>query len=266
VLGLSQLLLGPLQSIAQAVPSVRRGRASAARIDVLLGAADGTPRAPASETTGSMVVGGTINVASGSIHGVVCNSAAEAEVLHRSLSGEGRQGQIGVSIDGAAITELDPTRVLVWPHKGVPLGATVGEMVGVAAHGRDVAERAIMAASATEILERTADGWDAPVAESGSSLSGGERQRLALARALSESPEVLVLNEPTSAVDAVTEMEIAAGIKRMRSGKTTVLVTSSPTLLASCDQVTLVIDSRVARSGVHRELLADPDYLRVVAR
>jgi putative ABC transport system ATP-binding protein len=108
---------------------------------------------------------------------------------------------------------------------------------------------------------------DARITERGRSLSGGQRQRLALARSLITDPEVLVLDEPTSAVDSHTEARIAEGLRDLRSGRTTVVFTSSPLLLDRADRVVLVHEGEVAAVGVHRELVhSEPLYRAVVTR
>lgn len=84
------------------------------------------------------------------------------------------------------------------------------------------------------------EGWERQVGERGRMLSGGQRQRVILARALAEDPEVLILHEPTSSVDTVTETAIAAGIADARKGRTTVLITRSPILLNICTKVVTV--------------------------
>ncbi|MCO8301316.1 ATP-binding cassette domain-containing protein, partial [Streptomyces sp. RKCA744] len=107
----------------------------------------------------------------------------------------------------------------------------------------------------------------ARITERGRSLSGGQRQRLALARSLVTDPEVLVLDEPTSAVDSHTEARIAEGVRRLRAGRTTVVMTSSPLLLDRADRVVFVHKGEVAGTGTHRELLStDPAYRAVVTR
>jgi len=108
---------------------------------------------------------------------------------------------------------------------------------------------------------------DARVTERGRSLSGGQRQRLALARSLITDPEVLVLDEPTSAVDSHTEARIAGGVRSLRAGRTTVVFTSSPLLLDHADRVVLVHEGEVVAVGVHRELVhSEPRYRAVVTR
>ena len=84
---------------------------------------------------------------------------------------------------------------------------------------------------------RSPDGLDSEVAERGRTFSGGQRQRLVLARALLADPEVLVLVEPTRAVDAHTEARIAARLRAHRAGRTTVVTTTSPLMLDAADEV-----------------------------
>ena len=99
------------------------------------------------------------------------------------------------------------------------------------------------------------------------SFSGGQRQRLVLARALLADPEILVLVEPTSAVDAHTEARIARDLREARRGRTTVVVTTSPLVLDQADRVVLVSDGRVVAEGAHRELLRTrEDYRDTVTR
>ena len=126
---------------------------------------------------------------------------------------------------------------------------------------------AVDTASAGDVLEALPDGLDSEVAERGRSFSGGQRQRLVLARALVADPEVLVLVEPTSAVDAHTEARIADGLAVARPGRATVVCTTSPLLLDRADKVALVAGGRVVAEGTHRDLLeTEPRYRAVVTR
>ena len=99
---------------------------------------------------------------------------------------------------------------------------------------------AVSVANAEDILDALPEGLDAPVEERGRSFSGGQRQRLVLTRALLSEAEVLVLVEPTSAVDAHTEARIADRLRDARAGRTTVIVTSSPLVLDRADRVVCV--------------------------
>ena len=103
--------------------------------------------------------------------------------------------------------------------------------------------------------------------ERGRSFSGGQRQRLVLARALLAEAEILVLVEPTSAVDAHTEARIAQRLHEARRGRTTVVMTGSPLVLDQADRVVLIAGGRVAATGTHRELLrSSPAYRFAVTR
>jgi ABC-type multidrug transport system fused ATPase/permease subunit len=126
---------------------------------------------------------------------------------------------------------------------------------------------AIRTASAEDVLVALPDGLDSDVEEKGRSFSGGQRQRLVLVRALLADPAVLVLVEPTSAVDAHTEARIADRLRDHRAGRSTVVLTASPLLLDRVDEVIFVAAGRVVASGKHHDLLeTDPHYRRTVTR
>jgi ABC-type multidrug transport system fused ATPase/permease subunit len=121
---------------------------------------------------------------------------------------------------------------------------------------------AIAVANAEDVVEALPEGLDAFVDERARSFSGGQRQRLVLARALLSEAEVLVLVEPTSAVDAHTEARIARRLREARQGKTTVVITASPLMLDQTDRVFFVEDGRVVADGTHRELLSSHEGYR----
>lgn len=180
----------------------------------------------------------------------------------------------GVGLDDLPL-DAARTAVLVQDKEPVLLSGTLRELLDVPSSGRVSADEALSAARCGDIVNTlaqapTASGGDpmtAHVTERGRSLSGGQRQRLALARSLVADPEVLVLDEPTSAVDSHTEAGIAAGIKEVRRGRTTVVLASSPLLLDAADRVALVRRGTVVAVGTHRELLrTEPRYRAVVTR
>ena len=120
---------------------------------------------------------------------------------------------------------------------------------------------ALDAAAATETVDALPEGVHERVAERGRTFSGGQRQRLSLARALLTDAEVLVLIEPTSAVDAHTESQIAERLREARDGRTTVVVTASPLLLDRMDTIAVVRKGRVVGTGTHQQLLRQEDDL-----
>jgi putative ABC transport system ATP-binding protein len=179
----------------------------------------------------------------------------------------------GVPLDGLPL-ETARTAVLVQDKDPVLLAGSLGDLLDVPSSGAVSAQQALDAAQCADVLEALVQGapdaedpLQAHVTERGRSLSGGQRQRLALARSLVADSEVLVLDEPTSAVDAHTEARIAQGVRELRSGRTTVVLTSSPLLLDRADRVVLVHDGTALAVGTHRSLLrTEPRYRAVVVR
>ncbi|MET1043885.1 MAG: ABC transporter ATP-binding protein [Microbacteriaceae bacterium] len=131
--------------------------------------------------------------------------------------------------------------------------------------------RALEHAAATETIAGLPAGVHEVIAERGRSFSGGQRQRLSLARALLADSEVLVLIEPTSAVDAHTEAQIAESLREARADRTTVVVSASPLILDRMDVIRVLQNGRLVGSGSHGELMRQQDdvgflYRSVVAR
>jgi ABC-type multidrug transport system fused ATPase/permease subunit len=132
---------------------------------------------------------------------------------------------------------------------------------------RQQAEQVLRTAAAEDVYDALPGGWAGQLDERGRGLSGGQRQRVVLARALAVDPAVLVLVEPTSAVDAHTEAAIAARVAAHRRGRTTVVTTVSPLWLHHADHVVLLSGGRVVAEGAHEQLLAaEPAYRDVVVR
>jgi putative ABC transport system ATP-binding protein len=267
--GLAQFLIGPLERLTEIGPILAGARGSARRVAGLLAAPPAVHEGDAAlppDPAGAVRVrlpGGpagdaTIGIAAGEHVGIVTLQAGDTTVLLDALA---RDTDAPVVLDGADLREvtLDEARraVLVARHEATLFEGTVADNTG-----REPA--ALAAAAADEVVETLPHGLDSEVAERGRTLSGGQRQRIGLARALAAAPAVLVLHEPTTAVDAVTEHRIAAGVSQLREGCTTVVVASSPALLARCDRVLLVDGGTVVASGTHQELVADERYRHAV--
>lgn len=121
---------------------------------------------------------------------------------------------------------------------------SVREAVSVAEHDDAALEQALWAANAVDVVEALPDGLDSHLESQGRNVSGGQRQRLRLVRALLSEPDVLVLVEPTSALDAVTEAAVARRVKEARAGRTTVVVSSSPLWVGQADQTVYLEEGR----------------------
>ncbi|MEV0949506.1 ABC transporter ATP-binding protein [Promicromonospora sp. NPDC050249] len=242
VVGLTQFLLEPLQSLARNAGTLwASANASAARLLDLLRE---EPR-PAQRDDVAAPAGADRQV---------------AESLLAELAQDVPGGELVVVAADARTARalLDTIRAarpdaLVVPHEAHLFAGTVRE--NVALPGADVARvtAALDAAGCGELAEILPDGWDTPVGEGGASLSGGQRQRVALARALAADAPLLVLHDPTTAVDAVTEAAIADGLRRVRGGRRTVIFTRSPALLQVADRVVEPVEPREhAAAGEHR--------------
>ncbi|MFI8768993.1 ABC transporter transmembrane domain-containing protein [Streptomyces sp. NPDC053792] len=213
---------------------------------------------------------------------VVCGDPDVAGRLADRLGGhpaEPDADHTSVLLGGVPLDELPledaRTVVLVQDKDPVLLSGTLRELLDVPASGAVRAGEALSAARCDDVLDALAqasvdtggDPMRTRITERGRSLSGGQRQRLALARSLVTDPEVLVLDEPTSAVDAHTEATVATGIAELRRTRTTVVLASSPLLLDRADRVVLVHDGQAVAVGTHRDLLAtEPRYRAVVTR
>ncbi|UZI32766.1 ABC transporter transmembrane domain-containing protein [Streptomyces sp. VB1] len=224
----------------------------------------------------------------GQFTAVVCGDPDEAGRLAERLGGHAETGEEdgaasagtpSVLLGAVALDEipLDAARaaVLVQDKDPVLLSGTLQELLDIPASGLVTAEAALEAAQCGDVLSALAqaspdndgDPMRTRITERGRSLSGGQRQRLALARSLVTDPEALVLDEPTSAVDSHTEARVAAGIAKLRRGRTTVAFASSPLLLDAADRVVLVHEGTVVAVGTHRDLLrTEPRYRAVVTR
>ncbi len=190
-----------------------------------------------------------IRVEPGELVGVHADDRVAARIVAALLdpaAGEGR-----VFLDGVPAGRLDEdiyrSQVRVAPHEAVLFSGTIAENLDIPGAPPGLRQAALKAAACDDFATVALGGGDRQVGQNGEQLSGGQRQRVALARALATDAPVLVLHDPTTAVDAVTETAIAGGLREIRSGRSTLLIASSPALLGRCDRV---VDLRRATAGV----------------
>ncbi|MDF3045741.1 MAG: ATP-binding cassette protein [Ornithinibacter sp.] len=289
--GYTAFLTMPMRTATEFVDKLTRSRVAARRIATILSVepdhalADEQPRVAFDDrvaagsplegvlddlSRGAPLVDPTSDVViePGRLTAIVSARPEETSVIAHRLARTtpGRHGVRwgGVPVDDLPIDEVR-ARIVVSESDPHLFSGPLREALG----GSSDTERyaAIEVASATDALDALEGGMDGELEERGRTLSGGQRQRVALARALLRDPDVLVLVEPTSAVDAHTEARVAERLVGHRAGRTTVLITASPLLLDRADTVLLVEHGRVTAQGRHHDLLrSTPAYRRVVLR
>jgi ABC-type multidrug transport system fused ATPase/permease subunit len=279
--GYAFFLVVPIRTAIEAADKFTRSHVGAARIiDVLVTrpeiAEPATPAAP--PPVGSVLADAMsgLTVEPGLMTGLAGSdpdqTAAIAHRLGRLVEDE------GVTLGGVPLHDLPlhtvRHRILVSEAEPRLFTGTLRDELDPwerAGDDSDVYE-ALRVAAADDVLEALPDGLDSSIDEGGREFSGGQRQRLALARTLLTDTEVLVLIDPTSAVDAHTEALVAGRLRDARHdssapARTTVVTSVSPLMLNHCDDVVFVRDGVVEARCTHRELLADhPPYRETVTR
>lgn len=248
--GLVQFLLSPLQNLARGVGTTwATATASAARLLVVLSTTDDPRRLPPPVHEEPMPAEGTLRiddvtvgdtalsacVERGEILVVAVDDAAQAAAVAAAFTGDAD----GVSLGGVPLGRRRRD-VLVAPRENDVFAGSIRGNVAVPGATAAAVGAACAAAMCEEFADALAGGLGAEVGERGNRLSGGQRQRVALARAYAAQAPVLVLHDPTSAVDAVTEAAIVERMGRMRRHGYTVVITPSPAFQAIADRVVVL--------------------------
>ncbi|MFV2018718.1 ABC transporter ATP-binding protein [Micromonospora sp. LOL_023] len=272
--GYTAFLVGPMRTLTEFVHTTTRGHVAARRVAGLLAIepelADPPRPRRVPPADGDLVdVPSGLRVAAGRLTAVAATAPEDVVALADRL---GRYRDAEVTLAGVPLRELALAtvrqRILVADNDAwLFAGRLRDELDGDAQLPDDALRSVLNVASAADIVAALPAGLDAVVAERGREFSGGQQQRLRLARALLADPPILILVEPTSAVDAHTEARIADRLRAARSGRTTVVCTTSPLLLEHADRVVLLHDGKVLAEGGHAELLrTEPRYAALVTR
>ena len=205
--------------------------------------------------------GVTLHIPSGSRLALVGQSGAGKSTVGALVARFYDPSQGSVSVDGRDAREW-PLR-WVRDQVGVLLQDTIlfsGSVRDNIAYGTDAdqaqIEEVTRAADALAFVQSLPDGFDTMLGPGGLGLSGGQRQRIGIARVLLRDPPILVLDEPTTGLDAESEQQVMAGLHRLIEGRTTILITHSTALARSADQVAVMSAGRVVEHGAPEQLLA----------
>ncbi|MFH9570672.1 ABC transporter ATP-binding protein [Streptomyces sp. NPDC017230] len=280
--GLAQFIMEPLKLFSEMPKYVMIARASAERMALVLTAPPVTAPGPQRPAAGGglevdRVRYGALRkvrfrVSAGEFVAIAAyqpRAAADlASVLALNVPPHAYDGVVRVGGRALADLSIEAARehLLVNPYDGEIFAGTLRTNIDPSGTSRTLSE-AVEASMLTDVVALHREGLDYAVRDRGANLSGGQRQRLSLARALAADTDVLVLRDPTTAVDAVTEQLVARNIAKLRRGRTTLVITSSPALLDAADRVLVLDDGVITAEDTHRNLLAtDEAYCLAVTR
>jgi ABC-type multidrug transport system fused ATPase/permease subunit len=269
----ASFLAVPLATLTEVADNEVRGLVAAGRIVTILRHAPevADPADPAAMPPPGVALrdpASGLIVRPGELLGVAADDPADAADLASRLGGY--QSLAGPMLGGVPLRRLQVAqvreRILLAANDAHIFAGQFDEQLAGAGTASDPATvAAISAASADDVLD--AVGLKGQLAARGRTLSGGQAQRVRLARALVADPEILILVEPTSAVDAHTEAAIASGLRAARQGRTTVVISNSPLVLGQADRVAFLQAGTVTAEGTHRELAtASSGYASAVLR
>lgn len=257
--GLAQALIPQMTMVTgNAVPAWAAAKASSGRVlDALRDTMEPSERVPAANSVDPPVTPavdvtvpehGAVRVEPGEIVGLSTDDVTGTRIADALLAPHAAADGVGVSLDRHPAAQVGlaayRSRIVVAPHAATLFSGTIADNLDLSAASPELRTAALRTAACEDFATETR-----AVGEMGSHLSGGQRQRVALARALATDAPVLVLHDPTTAVDSVTEAVIAERLGELRRGRSTLLITSSPVLLGVCDRVVELRPGHVEAPG-----------------
>ena len=282
----------PLSSIAETIGSLQQAIVSARRVREILALTPEAAEAP-NGLDASTVEGHVrfehVRFAYDDAHAVLDDVSCEARpgemVAIVGLTGAGKTTLVSlvprffepthgrVLVDGVDVSSYGlrslRERIALVPQEPVLFSGTLADNIR---YGRLNAsdgqvEAAARAAHVHDFIQRLPQGYATEVVEAGATLSGGERQRLGIARALLKDAPILILDEPTSSLDAISEEAVFDALRRLRHGRTTIVIAHRLSTIRDASRILVLDGGRVVAQGTHDELLASNQlYQRMCAR
>ncbi|WP_239615453.1 ABC transporter ATP-binding protein [Cohnella mopanensis] len=276
------MLIWPMFAIGELINIMQRGNASLDRINETLGVnadVEETEAPVALEVPESIafdsvtfrypsssidnLVDISFSLRRGQTLGIVGRTGSGKTTLLKQLLREYPMGQGNLTVGGVSLSELELNRLRSWigyvPQQPILFSRTIRENIWFGteeeAGDEERLNRALELASFRKDVAFLSDGLETLVGEKGVALSGGQKQRVSIARAVIADPEILMLDDALSAVDAKTETEILEGIRSERAGKTTIITTHRLTAVQHADWILVLDEGRIAEEGTHEQLL-----------
>ncbi|ANU16636.1 multidrug ABC transporter permease/ATP-binding protein [Planococcus maritimus] len=214
------------------------------------------------QSTAINLQGINLSMNSGQTLGIVGKTGSGKTTFVKQLLKEYPTGEGSLTMNGIEINELSKAQLRDWvgyvPQDHVLFSRTILENIlfGKADATQEEVAEAIKLSYFEKDLAMLPNGLETLVGEKGVALSGGQKQRISIARAIIKNPEILILDDSLSAVDAKTEAKIIENIQRERSGKTTIITTHRLSAVKHADWIVVLDDGRIIEEGTHEKLIA----------